>query len=75
MQSLNFFQQVDSNGSILKSLTWANILVIVQKIVLLKLIFFFFVTDFLKSIYNWKAYFRKCNLQKNKKEKKLLPPI
>ena len=29
MQCLNFFQQVDSNGEILKSLTWINILAIV----------------------------------------------
>ena len=35
---LNFFQQVDSNGWIQKSLTWINILEIVQKDVFLKLI-------------------------------------
>ena len=31
MQCLNFFKQVDSNGYTLKSLTWINILAIVQK--------------------------------------------
>ena len=31
MQYLNFFKQVDSNGYTLKSLTWINILAIVQK--------------------------------------------
>ena len=31
MQCLNFFKQVDSNGYTLKSLTWINILTIVQK--------------------------------------------
>ena len=31
MQCLNFFKQVDSNGYTLKSLTWINILAIVQE--------------------------------------------
>ena len=36
MQCLNFSQQEDSNGQILKSLTWINILAIVGKDVFLK---------------------------------------
>ena len=39
MQCLNLFQQVNSNGKILKSLTWTNVLAIVQEDVFLKLIF------------------------------------
>ena len=38
MQCLNFFQQQDSNGQILKSFTCINILAIVQKDEFLKLI-------------------------------------
>ena len=32
MQCLNFFQQVDSKGKILKSLTWINTLAIVLEV-------------------------------------------
>ena len=38
MQCLSFFQQVDSNEYIIKSLTWVNILAIAQEVVLLKLL-------------------------------------
>ena len=37
-QCLNFFPQVHSNGQVLNSLTWINILAIVLKDVFLKLI-------------------------------------
>ena len=39
MHCLNFFQQVDSNGQILKSLTLINIPEVVQMAVFSKLIF------------------------------------
>ena len=39
MHCLNFFQQVDSNGQILKSLTLINIPEVAQKAVFSKLIF------------------------------------
>ena len=47
-QRPSFLQQVDSNGKVLKSLTWINVLSIVQKDVFMKLIL-----NILKSYENY----------------------